>query len=58
MMSYYYPSNHGVFLEPFCRNIRSIGVSALSSEGIAELFVSIDAARVEFQEVFLPDLLR
>lgn len=38
--------------------IRSVGVSALSAQGIVELFEAVDVARVEFEEVFLPDLLQ
>lgn len=45
-------------MEEFYKNIRSVGVSALSATGIPELFTAIDEARVEFQEVFLPDLLK
>jgi GPN-loop GTPase len=45
-------------MEEFYRNIRAIGVSAVSSEGIEELFTAIGEARIEFQEVYLPDLLR
>lgn len=45
-------------MEEFYRNIRSVGVSAINAIGMTELFQAIDAARVEFQEVFLPDLMR
>ena len=41
-----------------CSTIRSVGVSAISSEGIVDLFAKVDEARVEFEEVFLPDLLQ
>ena len=42
----------------WCRNIRAVGVSAVSGDGIPELFTYIKEARVEFQETYLPDLLK
>ncbi len=42
----------------FSSNIKAAGVSAATGEGIPELFEHIDAARIDFQETYLPDLLR
>lgn len=39
-------------------NIKAVGVSAASGEGIHKLFTSIDESAVEFNETYLPDLLR
>jgi len=41
-----------------CRNIKSVGVSAVSGEGIATLFECLKESRVEFQETYLPELER
>ena len=38
------------------RNIRSVGVSAATGQGIAQLFVKIDEAGEEFKETYLPEL--
>jgi hypothetical protein len=35
-----------------------VGVSAATGEGMAKLFTSIDASAVEFNETYLPDLMR
>jgi hypothetical protein len=40
------------------RNIRNVGVSAASGVGIDEMFASIEELRTEFNEVYLPELLR
>lgn len=39
-------------------NIKAVGVSAASGEGIDKLFTSIDESAVEFNETYLPDLLK
>lgn len=45
-------------MDEFYSNIRAVGVSAMSGEGIAELFSAINAAGQEFTDVFLPELLK
>lgn len=39
-------------------NIRSVGVSAATGQGISQLFAKIDEAGEEFKETYLPDLQR
>ena len=41
-----------------CRNIKSVGVSAVSGEGITTLFECLRESRIEFQETYLPELER
>ena len=45
-------------MDEFYRNITSVGISAATGQGIAELFSKIELAGVEFNEVYLPDLQR
>lgn len=45
-------------MDEFYQNIRAIGVSAATGDGIPELFRFIDESRIEFQETYLPDLMR
>ena len=45
-------------LDEFYRNIRRVGVSAATGDGIDDLFSRIQEASEEFKEVFLPDLIR
>jgi GTPase SAR1 family protein len=45
-------------MEEFYRNIRTVGVSAVTGDGILDLFQHIDDAAKEFRESYLPDLLR
>jgi putative protein kinase ArgK-like GTPase of G3E family len=45
-------------MDEFYSNIRSTGVSAMTGEGISELFDKISEAAVEFNDVFLPELAR
>ena len=40
------------------RNIKSVGVSAVSGEGIPKLFECLKESRIEFQETYLPELER
>ena len=51
-------SSLSLVLDEFYRNIRRIGVSAATGEGIEGLFEKFDEAAVEFREVYLPDLER
>lgn len=43
-------------MDEFYSNIRSVGVSAVSGDGIDALFDKLGEAAVEFREVFLPEL--
>ena len=43
-------------LDEFYKNIKTVGVSAMTGNGIEDMFKKIDEAGVEFKEVFLPDL--
>ena len=45
-------------MDLFYRNIRSVGVSAATGQGIPSLFDNIDAAGVEFKDTYLPELQR
>jgi len=45
-------------MDLFYRNIRSVGVSAATGQGIAQLFCKIDEAGEEFKETYLPELQR
>ena len=49
-------SSLSLVLDEFYSNIRRVGVSAATAEGIPELFEKFDEAAAEFQEVYLPDL--
>ena len=49
-------SSLSLVLDEFYNNIRRVGVSAATAEGIPELFEKFDEAAAEFQEVYLPDL--
>lgn len=40
------------------RNIVTVGVAALTGQGIPELFASIDQSAKEFEEIYLPELNR
>ncbi|TYZ59510.1 hypothetical protein PybrP1_002713 [[Pythium] brassicae (nom. inval.)] len=44
-------------LEEFYNNLRSVGVSAATGEGMAELFAAVDAAAQQYEAEYLPDLL-
>jgi hypothetical protein len=35
-----------------------VGVSALAGDGIDTLFEAIDASKIEFKEVYLPELVK
>lgn len=39
-------------------NIRAVGVSAATGEGVEPLFEAFAAAAVEFREEYLPELIR
>ena len=43
-------------MDEFYKNIRRIGVSAVSGEGIVQLFENIDGTVAEFKESYLPEL--
>ena len=43
-------------MDEFYSNIRSVGVSAVSGDGIDTLFEKLKEAAIEFNEVFLPEL--
>lgn len=43
-------------MDEFYSNIRSVGVSAATAEGIDDLFGAFDDSRLEFEETYLPDL--
>ena len=45
-------------MDEFYRNIKTVGVSALTGAGMMELFEKIDESAVEFRECYLPDLAR
>ena len=45
-------------MDVFYRNIKTVGVSAVTGAGMMELFAKIDEAGVEFRECYLPDLAR
>lgn len=45
-------------LDEFYKSIKTVGVSAMTGNGIDAMFTKIDEAGVEFREVFLPDLQR
>ena len=45
-------------LEKFYMNLRAVGVSAVTGEGIDEFMRAVDAAREEFDREYLPDLER
>lgn len=45
-------------MDEFYRTIKSVGVSALTGEGMEGLIVEIAAAAVEYTEVYLPELER
>jgi GTPase SAR1 family protein len=45
-------------LDEFYKSIKTVGVSAMTGNGIEAMFMKIDEAGVEFREVFLPDLQR
>ena len=45
-------------LEKFYMNLRAVGVSAITGEGIDEFMRAVDAAREEFDREYLPDLER
>ena len=40
------------------RNIKTVGVSAVTGEGMSKLFTKIDECGMEFKESYLPDLAR
>jgi hypothetical protein len=40
------------------RNIKTVGLSAVTGEGMSKLFSKIDEAALEFKECYLPDLAR
>lgn len=44
-------------LEEFYNALRSVGVSAATGEGMAELFAAVDAAAQQYADEYLPDLL-
>ena len=43
-------------MDEFYKNIRRIGVSAVSGQGIAQLFENIDGTVAEFKESYIPEL--
>ena len=45
-------------MDEFYRNIKTVGVSAVTGVGMMELFAKIDEAGIEFRECYLPDLAR
>ena len=45
-------------MDEFYRNIKTVGVSAMTGTGMMELFEKIDESAVEFRESYLPDLAR
>lgn len=44
----------GLVLEEFYRTLRTVGVSAVSGEGVDELFEAIHSAADEYHEVYRP----
>ena len=45
-------------MDEFYSTIRSTGVSAVTGEGVEDLFLKISEAAIEFKESFLPELER
>lgn len=45
-------------MDEFYRNIKTVGVSALTGAGMMELFEKIDESAIAFRECYLPDLAR
>jgi len=45
-------------MDEFYRNIKTVGVSAMTGAGVMDLFKKIDESAVEFRESYLPDLAR
>jgi len=43
---------------PLRSNIKAVGVSAATGEGVERLFECFDESAVEFQEEYLPELLK
>eukprot|EP01031_Cornospumella_fuschlensis_P033511 gene33511-40545_t len=44
-------------MDEFYRNIRAVGVSSMTGDGMHELFVKLQESKQEYIDVFLPDLL-
>ncbi len=42
----------------YCSNIKAVGVSAATGEGVERLFECFGEAAVEFKEEYLPELLK
>lgn len=45
-------------MDEFYNAIRAVGVSAITGEGMDELFGKFDESAQEFNDVYLPDLLK
>ena len=58
--SYIGPLNRSLSLalSEFYKSMKTCGVSALTGEGIPDMFAAIEAAKVEFKETFVPEIAR
>ncbi len=58
--SYIGPLNRSLSLalSEFYKSMKTCGVSALTGEGIGDLFRAIEAAKTEFKETFVPEIAR
>ena len=45
-------------MDEFYNTLKTVGVSAITGDGMANLFEKIDEAGVEYRETFLPDIVR
>ena len=43
-------------LDEFYKNLRTVGVSAMTGEGMEDLFEAVARARKEYEQDYLPDL--
>lgn len=43
-------------LDEFYKNLKTVGVSSMTGDGIKEFFAAVDASREEYEKEYLPDL--
>jgi len=45
-------------LDEFYKHLKSVGVSSMTGEGVAEFFEAVEASREEYEKEYLPELAR
>ncbi|KAG5645314.1 hypothetical protein DXG03_006503 [Asterophora parasitica] len=45
-------------LDEFYKNLKAVGVSSMTGDGIKEFFEAVQGSRMEYENEYLPDLLR